>query len=180
MENQLKKFPFAFVWLVIIAGCSPTKTGTGQQTTETSRPNIIFVLADDLGYSELGCYGNTFNETPNLDKLAAEGVRFTSAYASAPVCSPYRAALMTGQYPARVGITDYLRPDAAGHLDTNYVTLAEMFQNNGYQTGIVGKWHLSGYLNHQAPEETLPDKHGLKICKSKMTCRKNIPEKWRH
>lgn len=137
------------------------KHAVQNQSAPASRPNVIFILADDLGYSELGCYGNTFNETPNLDKLAAQGVRFTNAYAAAPVCSPFRAALMTGQYPARVGITDYLRPNAADHLDTAYVTLAEMFQKNGYQTGIVGKWHLSGYRNHQAPEETLPDKHGF-------------------
>jgi arylsulfatase A len=161
MTNPLKYFSCACVSLMLAAACSPTKTGNDQKTASTSRPNVIFILADDLGYSELGSYGNTFNETPNLDKLAAEGVRFTNAYASAPVCSPYRAALMTGQYPARVGITDYLRPDAAAHLDTAYVTLAEMFQHNGYRTGIVGKWHLSGYLNHEAPEETLPDKHGF-------------------
>ena len=73
-----------------------------------SSPNIVLVLADDLGWAELGCYGNTFNETPNLDRLAEEGMRFTQAYAAAPVCSPTRAALMTGQYPARIGITDYL------------------------------------------------------------------------
>lgn len=141
--------------------CSSTHT-TADNTTDTSaRPNVIYILADDLGYAELGAYGNRFNETPNIDRLAAEGVRFTHAYAAAPVCSPYRAALMTGQYPARIGITDYLRPNAADHLDTAYVTLAEMFQSKGYQTGIVGKWHLSGYLSHNAPEETLPDKHGF-------------------
>ena len=67
---------------------------------ETEHPSVIFVLADDLGYSELNCYGNTFNETPNLDKLANAGLRFTNAYASAPVCSPFRASLMTGQHPA--------------------------------------------------------------------------------
>jgi arylsulfatase A len=161
MKNQLKNFYCACVSLFLIAACSPAKMGSDHDSKKLSRPNIVFILADDLGYSELGCYGNTFNETRNLDQLAAEGVRFTNAYASAPVCSPYRAALMTGQYPARAGITDYLRPDAANHLDTAYVTLAEMFERNGYQTGIVGKWHLSGYVNHQAPEETLPDKHGF-------------------
>ncbi|MEX2336086.1 MAG: sulfatase [Fulvivirga sp.] len=124
-------------------------------------PNFIFILADDLGWADVGCYGNEFNETPNIDALAAEGVRFTNAYAAAPVCSPYRAALMTGQYPARLGITDYLRPDAADHLDTSYTTIAEMFQKNGYKTGIIGKWHLSGYTRQGAPEETLPDKHGF-------------------
>jgi arylsulfatase A len=143
-----------------LAGCSANKQ-PGNQAAGKQPPNVIYILADDLGYAELGTYGNTFNETPHLDQLAAEGLRFTSAYAAAPVCSPYRAALMAGQYPARLGITDYLRPDAAGHLDTAEVTLAEMFQANGYRTGIVGKWHLSGYRNHHAPEETLPDQHGF-------------------
>lgn len=124
------------------------------------RPNIIFILIDDLGWHELGCYGNTFNETPNLDKLAGQGMKFTSAYAAAPVCSPTRAALMTGQYPARVGITDYLRPNAANHLSTDYVTIAEMLQGAGYATGIIGKWHLTGYANHGA-EEFGPAVHGF-------------------
>lgn len=123
--------------------------------------NFIYILADDLGYSELGCYGNTFNETPELDKMAKEGMRFTHFYAAAPVCSPYRAALMTGQYPARLGITDYLRPAAAEHLDTRLTTLAELFKEQGYRTGIVGKWHLSGYKNEGAPVESLPEKHGF-------------------
>ena len=73
-----------------------------QNSFSTERPNIVFVLADDLGWSELGCYGNTFHETPNLDRMAKEGMRFTQAYAAAPVCSPYRAALLTGYYPARL------------------------------------------------------------------------------
>ncbi len=124
------------------------------------KPNIIFILADDLGWAELGCYGNEFNETPNLDKLAREGMRFTEAYAAAPVCSPYRAALMTGQYPARVGITDYLRPNDAKHLSTDYVTIAEMLGRAGYATGIIGKWHLTGYANHGA-KEIGPDLHGF-------------------
>jgi len=118
----------------------------------TRKPNIIFILADDLGWAELGCYGNTFNETPNLDRLAKQGMRFTDAYAAAPVCSPYRAALMTGQYPARVGITDYLRPNDMNHLSTQHVTLAEALKNTGYATGIIGKWHLTGYANHGAKE----------------------------
>ncbi len=116
------------------------------------KPNIIFILADDLGWAELRCYGNKFNETPNLDKLASEGMKFTEAYAAAPVCSPYRAALMTGQYPARVGITDYLRPNDAKHLSTDYITIAEMLKRAGYTTGIIGKWHLTGYANHGAKE----------------------------
>jgi arylsulfatase A-like enzyme len=124
------------------------------------KPNIIFILADDLGWAELGCYGNKFNETPNLDKLANQGMRFTEAYAAAPVCSPYRAALMTGQYPARLGITDYLRPNDTKHLSTEYVTIAEMLRQAGYSTGIIGKWHLTGYANHGA-KEISPDLQGF-------------------
>ncbi len=123
-------------------------------------PNVIVVLADDLGWSELGSYGNTFNETRCLDRLADEGMRFTHAYASAPVCSPYRASLMTGQYPARVGITDYLRPDDVHALDPKHITIAKMLRRNGYMTGIIGKWHLSGY-HHNGRKEISPCEHGF-------------------
>ena len=125
------------------------------------RPNIIFVLADDLGWSEPGCYGNTFNETPHLDQLAAQGMRFTQAYAAAPVCSPYRAAFLTGQHPARVGIVDYLRPNSANALSTDHVTLPELLQQAGYATGMIGKWHLSGYKSHDAEHEITPLDHGF-------------------
>lgn len=125
------------------------------------RPNIIFILADDLGWSELGCYGNTFNETPHIDALATEGVRFTQAYAAAPVCSPYRAALLTGQYPARIGISDYLRPNSANALSTEHTTLAEAMRDGGYATGMIGKWHLTGYLRHEAEIEITPRDHGF-------------------
>jgi arylsulfatase A-like enzyme len=137
-------------------GCAQMASGRKRKRG----PNIIFILADDLGWTELGCYGNKFNETPNLDTLASQGMKFTEAYAAAPVCSPYRAALMTGQYPARVGITDYLRPNDAKHLSTDYVTIAEALKRGGYATGIIGKWHLTGYANHGAKEFS-PDLHGF-------------------
>ena len=124
-------------------------------------PNIIFVLADDLGWAELGCYGNRFNETPHLDRLAKEGLRFTQAYAAAPVCSPYRAAFLTGQYPARVGILDYLRPNSENGLSKKHITLPEMLRKNGYATGMIGKWHLSGYKYHGAKNEVRPTDHGF-------------------
>ncbi len=108
------------------------------------RPNVIFILADDLGWGELGCYGNTFNQTPHLDRLAAEGVRFTHAYAAAPVCSPTRTSIMTGQHPARIGITDYLRADDPNHLRPTVPSLPRMFKQAGYRTGLIGKWHLMG------------------------------------
>ena len=107
------------------------------------KPNIVFIMADDLGYGELGSYGNTFNETPNLDKLATQGMRFTQAYAAAPICSPTRASLITGQYPARVGITDFLPEHTERWLDpAKYFTINEALSQAGYHTGIVGKWHL--------------------------------------
>ena len=124
-------------------------------------PNIVFVLADDLGWGELGCYGNTFNETPCLDQLARQGVRMTCAYAAAPVCSPYRASLLTGQYPARHGILDYLRPDTASPLSRDHVTIAERLKAAGYATGMIGKWHLSGYKFHKAPVELRATDHGF-------------------
>jgi arylsulfatase A-like enzyme len=140
-------------------GCKAITSLLGARTPG-KKPNIIFILADDLGWAELGCYGNKFNETPNLDKLASQGMRFTQAYASAPVCSPYRAALMTGRYPARLGITDYLRPNDPKHLSTDYLTIAEMLKQADYTTGIIGKWHLTGYANHGA-EEISPDLQGF-------------------
>ena len=132
-----------------------------QALSKENRPNIIFVLADDLGWAELGCYGNTFHETPHLDQLAKEGVRFTHAYAAAPVCSPYRAALLTGQHPARVGILDYLRPNSSNALPVSQVTLPKMLRHNGYSTGMVGKWHLTGYKYQNAQFEIRPKDHGF-------------------
>ena len=143
-----------------LAGWAMSRAAAKPKSAVGRKPNIVFILADDLGWAELGCYGNTFNETPNLDMLAKQGMRFTDAYAAAPVCSPYRAALMTGQYPARVGITDYLRPNDKNHLSTEYVTIAEALKNTGYATGIIGKWHLTGYANHGA-EEFPPALHGF-------------------
>ena len=142
------------VLVFIFTGCK------NFQKQNQKHPNVIFILADDLGYSELNCYGNKFNETPNLDKLANTGLRFTNAYASAPVCSPFRASLMTGQHPARIGITDYLRPHEDRHLSEDFIALAEVFEIQGYQTGMIGKWHLSGYAKNGAMESG-PDKHGF-------------------
>jgi len=144
---------------LVLPGCAglPSRSASG---ASRRKPNIIFILADDLGWAELGCYGNRFNETPHLDRLARKGMRFTQAYASAPVCSPYRASLMTGQYPARIGMTNYLQPDEPKHLSTDYTTIAEMLRSAGYATGIVGKWHLTGYAS-SGVKEVPPAMHGF-------------------
>ena len=118
------------------------------------KPNVVFILADDLGWADLGCYGSTFYETPNLDRLAHRGMRFTDAYAACSVCSPTRASILTGKAPARLHLTDWLpgrgdRPDQklAGpqcrmFLPLEEVTLAETLKGAGYQTAFFGKWHL--------------------------------------
>jgi arylsulfatase A-like enzyme len=124
---------------------APRGRAAEKRTPTERKPNIIFALVDDVGYSELGCYGNRFNETPDLDRMAAEGMRFTDAYAAAPVCSPTRASLLSGQYPARVGITDYLRGDDPNHFSPEkHISLAKALREGGYHTGLIGKWHLMG------------------------------------
>ena len=120
----------------------------------TPRPNIILIFADDLGYGDLGCYGSR-NPTPNLDRMAAEGARFTDFYAAQAVCSASRAALLTGCYPNRVGILGALGPRSKVGLNSNEVTVAELLKSRGYATAIYGKWHLG-----DAPH-FLPTRHGF-------------------
>ncbi|MBI4873301.1 MAG: sulfatase [Acidobacteria bacterium] len=118
-------------------------------------PNVVFIYADDLGYGDLGCYGNPSIRTPNLDRLAAEGSRFTQFYSAAPLCSPSRAALLTGRYPVRSGINFVLFPDSTGGLPDSELTIAELLRGRGYATQIVGKWHLG----HRP--QYLPTRHGF-------------------
>jgi arylsulfatase A-like enzyme len=120
------------------------------------RPNVVFLLVDDLGWADVGCYGSRFYETPNIDRLAARGMRFTQAYAAGSVCSPTRASIMTGRHPVRVDITDWIpgqnadrQPDAIfRHIDDRdslaleETTIAELLRDADYQTYFVGKWHL--------------------------------------
>ena len=134
------------------------------------RPNIILILMDDLGWRDLACYGSSFYETPHLDRLAAGGMRFTDAYAACPVCSPTRASLMTGKYPATLGITDWidwygkLHPCRGRLVDVPYVkelpvsetSLASALRAGGYRTWHVGKWHLGGAAS-------CPERHGFDV-----------------
>lgn len=147
-------------------------------------PNIVLVLVDDLGWTDLGCYGSTYYETPNIDRLASQGMRFTNAYAACAVCSPTRAAVMTGRYPARLGVTDWIRarfqgstvppdgknpteyvggrnrrllcPPNALWMESDEITIAEALSEAGYTTCHIGKWHL-GF------DDWYPDKQGFDV-----------------
>ena len=119
------------------------------------RPNIIYIMTDDMGYGDLSCYGQKKYTTPNLDKLASQGVKFLNAYAAAPVCTPTRVALMTGRYPARtpVGLMEPLRSpdlDSAYGLTKDIPSLALLMKESGYETALIGKWHL-GFKPEQSP-----------------------------
>lgn len=133
--------------------------GTHAQKDTGRPPNFVILFADDLGYGDLGCYGHPTIRTPNLDRMAAEGLRFTQFYAAAEVCTPSRAALLTGRLPVRSGMCSHERrvlfPDSSGGLPADEVTLAEGLKTKGYATACVGKWHL-GHL-----PQYLPTRHGF-------------------
>lgn len=124
---------------------------------QNTSPNIVFIMADDLGWKDLGCYGNPFNETPNIDKLASQGIRFTQAYAACPVCSPTRASILTGKYPARLQLTNFIKGERTDpqssvlpanwkpYLEARETTVAELLKQRGYTTGMVGKWHVGSH-----------------------------------
>ncbi len=124
-------------------------------TAGAARPNIIFVMMDDMGYGDMGCYGSTAVKTPVMDGIAARGVRFTQMYAAAPICTPSRAALLTGLYPQRVGLPRVLFPEDTAGLEARFRTVAEALRDEGYATQAVGKWHLGCRPEH------LPTRHGF-------------------
>lgn len=124
-----------------------------------SRPNVLVMLCDDLGYGDLACQGHPVIRSPNLDRLAEEGVRLTSCYASAPVCSSSRAGLMTGRTPGRNGVYDWIPNRHVMHLPADEITVATLLQQAGYDTGHFGKWHLNGKFN--TDKQPQPGDHGF-------------------
>ena len=158
MKSSLISIGIALI--ILFGGCAEKKP-----------PNVVFVLVDDLGWADLACYGSQFHDTPNLDRLAEEGILFTDAYAASPVCSPTRAALMTGKHPARINITDWIpgmttsraenpsltTPEDQHNLPLTEKTIAEAFRENGYKTFFAGKWHLGEQASHW------PKQHGFDI-----------------
>ena len=168
------------VMLFLAAACASSRPAPPAKPTH--RPNIVLVVVDDLGWADLGCCGSVFYETPNIDRLARQGMRFTHAYAACAVCSPTRASVMTGRYPARIGITDWIRPLAGTEwtedeiraqpddvedprrrllaprnprwMEHHEITIAELLKQHGYATGFIGKWHLG-------PEGWFPEDQGF-------------------
>lgn len=126
---------------------------------ERPRPNFVVLLCDDLGYGDLGCYGHPAIRTPQLDQLAAQGMRLTDCYASAPVCSPSRSGLLTGRTPTRIGIYDWIPANHVVHLRRSEVTIATLLRQAGYATCQVGKWHCNGKFNSAAQPQ--PGDHGF-------------------
>lgn len=165
-KEQSRVAPRSRRWLSLIVGlCIANLTASvrANEPAETkSHTNVVFILVDDLGWTDLGCFGSGFYRTPNLDQFANTAMKFNQAYAACQVCSPTRASILTGKYPQRVGITDYI--NAAGgnqpekwkrktkmlpaaysdHLALEEVTIAEKFKQAGYATFFAGKWHLGG------------------------------------
>lgn len=128
----------------------------GQTAARATRPNIVLILADDLGYGDLASYGHPTIRTPRLDRIAQQGVRLTSYYSGSALCTPARAALLTGRDGARVGLPNVLGPESKLGLRTGEVTLASLLRGVGYQTMAIGKWHLG----HTTPDQ-LPTGHGF-------------------
>jgi arylsulfatase A-like enzyme len=164
MKGVIHKLTLCFVIFPFFAGALNAQE-------KGSQPNIIVILADDLGWKDLSCYGSTFYETPHLDKLAASGIKFNQAYATSPVCSPTRASILTGKYPAKTGITDWIKgrqengnaksyeklvtPATAYQLSLDENTISEYALENGYTTFFAGKWHLGDQ------EKYWPEAHGF-------------------
>jgi arylsulfatase A-like enzyme len=158
------------IWTVVFfIGCKEQKTDKDTMEVSDHTPNILVIVTDDMGWFDLGCYGNDFIETPNLDRLAAQGIRFTDGYAAAPLCSPSRASLITGLHPVTVNITEHIHgnrpvgsdkklstPPIAQQLDLKYTTTAEALKAKDYVTAHIGKWHLGG-------GEFLPEHQGFDV-----------------
>jgi arylsulfatase A len=146
-----------------VAGCATTP-----KSAASSPPNVIFILMDDMGWRDVGCTGSTVTPTPNIDRIAHEGIRFTQAYAACPVCSPTRISIQTGKYPARLRLTDWLKgtrspvdspvltADYADQMELEELTIAEALKSAGYATGYIGKWHLG-------PEGFWPEQQGYDV-----------------
>jgi arylsulfatase A len=167
MNIRLLVFAALQLMVLLPLTCSPIVMAATDESAGTRKPNIVIIFADDLGWTDLACFGSDYYETPHLDQLAKQGMRFTQNYSACTVCSPSRAALLTGKYPARTHITDWipglmpdnpklLVPEWTKFLPHSETTLATVLKSAGYKTASIGKWHLG-------TEEYYPETHGFDI-----------------
>lgn len=144
LPTQLRAllFPIRTCFLLVLCASAGVYAQEAAPTANTPPPNIVFIFADDLGYGDLSSFGSTTIDTPHIDSLARDGVRFTDFYSASAVCSPSRAGLLTGRYPSRMGIRHVFQADSPEGMPPGEITLAEQLKRAGYSTGMVGKWHL--------------------------------------
>jgi arylsulfatase A len=170
-------FPATLAITLLLYAQGISLFGASERSDLDRPPNFIIILIDDLGWRDLACYGSTFYETPNIDRLASQGMKFTNAYAACAVCSPTRASLLTGQYPARLHLTDYLSgsppknaklqvPDWTPYLVPDTRTIASTLRPARYVSALIGKWHLGGSREFGGPKEaegSLPLRFGFDV-----------------
>jgi len=148
------------IWIGVTLAVMGGVAGAGA-SAEGTRPNFLVILCDDLGYGDLGCFGHPVIRTPNLDRLASDGMKLTDCYSAAPVCSPSRAGLLTGRNPNRYGVYDWIsdRPTCVMYLNRREITVATLLRRAGYDTCHTGKWHCNSRFN--SPEQPQPGDHGF-------------------
>ncbi|WP_254560229.1 sulfatase family protein [Dyadobacter diqingensis] len=147
--------------ILLIAALFTIAANVSVAQKKTGKPNIVVILADDLGYGDIGTFGATDIRTPNIDDLAKKGLKLTSFYSSSPVCSPTRAALITGRYPRRLGIDHVFFPESFTGIPAEEVTIAEALKGNGYKTAIFGKWHLGHHRQFLPLQNGFDEYYGI-------------------
>ena len=159
---MISRLPFVTLLFTIVVVSSCSEQAMQSAEAANAKPNIIVIFNDDQGYQDLGCFGSPDIKTPQIDQMAAEGMRFTSFMVASPVCSASRAALLTGCYPHRVGVPGVFFPNTgAKGLAPKHVTMAEVLKTVGYNTKAVGKWHLGDHLQFLPTNQGFDSYYGI-------------------
>lgn len=168
--KKITKKRILTLMLQLIFVCGFIMNFNGVYAQKSQKPNVIIIFCDDMGYADLGVTGSKLNRTPNLDQLANSGVRFTDSYASANVCTPSRAGLLTGRYGVRTGLVSVLHPWTTTGIDSSEVTMATMLGNEGYYSGLIGKWHLGHEFDHLPLQNGFDEFFGMPYSNNMAPC----------